>query len=103
MILLHELKHRVNLPTPAFWRKIRARCLATSAGFTTLTITLASLSTHLPSSLAVLTTISAVAAAFFGGIGTVCGLAVDDPTQIPPAPAAPAAPVAEAGLAPETE
>jgi hypothetical protein len=80
--MLHELKQRLTLPTPAFWKKVQRRSAATAASFTALTVTLASLATHLPSGLAFLTTAAAVAAAFFGGIAAICSLAVDDPSAI---------------------
>jgi hypothetical protein len=85
--MIHELKARMALPTPAFWRKIQKRTAATSAGFTTLTVSLAALSDHMPSKLAFLTTAAGFAAAFFGGIAAVCSLAVDDPSALPEAPA----------------
>lgn len=93
--MLTEIKARMGLPTPAFWKKVQRRSAATSAAFTTLTVSLAALADHMPSKLAFLTTAAGFAAAFFGGIAAICSLAVDDPTQLPePTPNAPSAPEA---------
>ena len=70
-----EIKARLSMPTPAFWRTLQKRTAATSAAFATLTVTVASISNHLPGFLA---TALAGAATFFGGIAAVCPLAVDD-------------------------
>ena len=85
--MLHELKQRLTLPTPAFWKKVQKRTAATSAAFTTLTVGVASISNHLP---AILPTVLGYAAAFFGGSAAICSLAVDDATAITPAPSDPA-------------
>lgn len=79
--MLHEIRHRLNLPTPAFWKRVQKRTAATSAAFTTLTVAVASISNTLPP---VLPTALGWAAAFFGGIAAICSLAVDDPSQLPP-------------------
>lgn len=84
--MIHEIKARMALPTPAFWRKIQRRSAGTSAAFTVLTTTLASLADHMPSKLAFLTTAAGFGAAFFGGIAAICSLAVDDPASLPTAP-----------------
>jgi hypothetical protein len=86
--MLHELKQRLTLPTPAFWKKVQKRTAATSAAFTTLTVAVASISNHLPP---ILPTVMGYAAAFFGGIAAICSLAVDDATAITPAPSDPTA------------
>lgn len=70
-----EIRSRLSKPTPAFWRTLQKRTAATSAAFATLTVTVASISNHLPGFLA---TALAGAATFFGGIAAVCPLAVDD-------------------------
>lgn len=82
--MLAEVKARLTLPTPAFWKKIQKRTAATSAAFTTLTVGVATISNHLP---AILPTALGYAAAFFGGIAAICSLAVDDPAQLPSTPA----------------
>ncbi|TGE05542.1 hypothetical protein [Hymenobacter fodinae] len=80
--MLDEIKARLSLPTPAFWKKVQKRTAAASAAFTTLTVTVATISDKLPP---VLPTILACAAALFGGIAAICSLAVDDASQITPA------------------
>ena len=100
--MLHEIKQRLTLPTPLFWKKVQKRSAATAASFTALTVTLASLATHLPSKLAFLTTAAAIAAAFFGGISAICSLAVDDPAQLAPPPAPVEGPTVEPVTYPPT-
>ena len=70
-----EIRSRLSLPTPAFWKTTQKRTAATSAAFAALTITVASINNHLP---AVLPTVLGYAASFFGGISAICSLAVDD-------------------------
>ncbi|RYY13048.1 MAG: hypothetical protein EOO36_16485 [Cytophagaceae bacterium] len=81
--MLAEIKARLTLPTPAFWKKVQKRTAATSAAFTTLTVAVASIANHLP---AVLPSVLGYAAAFFGGIAAICSLAVDDAAQLPTTP-----------------
>lgn len=83
--MLAEIKARLSLPSPAFFKKIQKRTAGTAAAFTTLTVTVASIQNHLP---AILPTILGGCAVFFGGISSACSLAVDDPTQLAPPPAA---------------
>lgn len=73
--MLAEIRARLVAPTPLFWKKLQKRSAATSAAFATLTVTVASISNHLP---AILPTALGYAAAFFGGIAAVCSLAIDD-------------------------
>lgn len=86
--MLHELKTRLQLPTPAFWKKVQRRTAAASVAFGALTVTVSSIANHLP---AILPTILGYATAFFGGIAAMTMLTVDDPAQIPaePLPAEP--------------
>jgi hypothetical protein len=87
--MLAEIKARLTLPTPRFWKKVQKRTAATSAAFTTLTVGVASISSHVP---AILPTVFGYAAAFFGGIAAICSLAVDDASQLPvPDPTTPTA------------
>jgi hypothetical protein len=86
--MLTEIKQRLTLPTPAFWKKVQKRTAATSVAFTALTVTVASISAHLPP---ILPTVLGCTATFFGGIAAICSLAVDDATAITPAPADPTA------------
>ena len=96
--MLAEIRARLSLPTPAFWKKLQKRTAAASASFAALTVTVASIQNHLPN---ILPTILGGCAAFLGGISSVCSLAVDDPTVLvavaPPPPAEPAS-----GTTPET-
>jgi hypothetical protein len=73
--MLTEIKARLSMPTPAFWKKLQKRTAATSAAFATLTVTVASISNHLP---AVLPMALGYVASFFGGIAAICSLAIDD-------------------------
>ncbi|SDZ00757.1 hypothetical protein, partial [Hymenobacter psychrophilus] len=86
--MLDEIKQRLTMPTPAFWKKLQKRAAATAGLFGTLTVTVASLSSHLP---AIVPQVFAFATAFFGGIAAICSLAVDDPAALtaPPAPVEP--------------
>lgn len=93
--MLHEIKQRLTLPTPAFWKKVQKRTAGTAAAFTALTVTVASLSNHLP---AILPTVTGYLAAFFGGISAICSLAVDDPAQIAAPPTEPSLPPTDAPL-----
>ncbi len=86
--MLAEIKARLSLPSPAFWKKVQKRTAGGAAAFTTLTVTVASIQNHLP---AILPTVLGGCAAFLGGISSACSLAVDDPAQLAPPPAAPAA------------
>ncbi len=79
--MLTELKKRIALPMPAFWKKLQKRTAATSAAFTALTVAVSAFENHLP---AILPTVLGYAAAFFGAISATCTLAVDDPAQIAP-------------------
>ena len=73
--MLAEIRSRLSAPTPLFWKKLQKRSAATSAAFATLTVTVASISNHLP---AILPTVLGYGAAFFGGIAAMCSLTVDD-------------------------
>ena len=100
MLFFDEIKARLSVPMPNFWKKLQKRSAATSAAFTTLTVTVASIQNHLP---AILPTILGGCAAFFGGVSAVCSLAVDDPTALTPGPTVAATePVPSAVLNPAT-
>ena len=83
MLFLDEIKARLSLPTPAFWKKLQKRTAATSAGFTGLTVAVASFNNHLP---AIVPTIIGGAAVFFGSVASICPLAIEDPAALNFAP-----------------
>ena len=81
--MIAEIAARIALPMPLFWKKLQKRSAATSAIFTTLTVTVSSLVSPANHLSAWLPTVLGYAAAFFGAVAATCALAVDDPAALP--------------------
>lgn len=91
--MLTEIKARLSLPMPLFWKKLQKRTAATSAAFGALTVTVSTIANHLP---AIVPTALGYATAIFGGIAAACTLAVDDPAALPaPDEATPSPPTSD--------
>lgn len=77
--MLHELVSRFHAPTPAFWQKVRNRCLLAVGVLTPLDVVLSAEPLH---------TWLQYAIAVLGGIATAAQLTCDSP---PPAATTPEA------------
>lgn len=107
-----EIKARLALPTPQFFKLLQRRLAKTSGAFLGLTVLIATLTTYVPSLPGLLAYVCGLCTTGLGFGAAILSLAVEDPAQIPtaiaaqlPAPAPAPAPAAEPapGLAPASE